>query len=215
MQDALFSALAARRGHIRARWEDLLRLERATSPLANPDALVHLIGQTLDEFYAAVSAGGPGEETAQNHAPAHGHGHAHAHAHGAGEGAEALCPCGRNPFLVYFTAGRQALREGLVMSEASMPVLDKAERDGALVLLDTVYRRIEHREVAAFCALCQFRSGNGSPRGGGRSEVASVTPFPAPIPSGPFGPEPGGPGAPHAVLRAHTRDEFRSLARGA
>jgi hypothetical protein len=47
VQDALMTALSARRPQIHARWETLLRAEKASTPLANPDALVHLIDWTL------------------------------------------------------------------------------------------------------------------------------------------------------------------------
>ena len=57
MQDELMSALLARRSQIRGRWEALLRVERASSPLANPDALVHLLDWTIDEVFRGDDKG--------------------------------------------------------------------------------------------------------------------------------------------------------------
>jgi hypothetical protein len=51
MQECLIRSLSIRRREIHRRWEVLLRLERPETPLANPDALVHMIDWTLDTVF--------------------------------------------------------------------------------------------------------------------------------------------------------------------
>lgn len=128
--------LQARRGEIRAHWETLLRLERATSPLAQPDTLVHLLDTTLEEIYRDLGLWSPRRHPTLAKAP--------------------RCPCGRNPLLAYFAAGRQALRDALIHAQSSGPTPTPGQRDTALACVDQVFEHISGREVAAFCALCQF-----------------------------------------------------------
>ena len=137
MQESMVAALRERRPQIRVRWEGLLRVERANTPLANPDSLVHLIDWTLDEFFRSVQ-NLPSRRRPQRHA-------------------EHECPCGRNPLLAYFAAGEQALRESLILAQSAMKDLAPFARDSALADLDLALQQIARREIAAFCAVCQFR----------------------------------------------------------
>jgi hypothetical protein len=139
MQDSMVAALHARRPQIRARWEDLLRVERANTPLAHPDSLVHLLDWTLDEFFRAVQSLPARRRSVRPFTAAE-------------------CPCGRNPLLAYFAAGEQALRESLVLAQAEAKDLVPFFRDAALVELDLAVRQIARREIEAFCAVCQFRT---------------------------------------------------------
>ncbi|MEY2881203.1 MAG: hypothetical protein RLZZ15_3583 [Verrucomicrobiota bacterium] len=141
MPDDFLRALIASRRDIHARWEILLRIERVNTPLANPDALVFLIGRTLDEVFAVLRVGGDARASAAG-----------------GESARPGCACGRNPLLAYFAAGEQALAEGLVLAQAGMPALLPAPRDAAFAELHRVLRRITRREIEAFCGVCQFRA---------------------------------------------------------
>ncbi len=141
MRENLVNALRVRRPHVRARWEDLLRIERACSPLANPDALVHLLEWTLDEIFLALA--NPLSVRRSRHIERIDYRHG--------------CPCGRNPLLTYFGAGEQALREALVMAQASSPGLEASERDASLEQLDLEFQRIARREIEAFCGVCQYR----------------------------------------------------------
>jgi hypothetical protein len=130
--------LQARRGEIRAHWETLLRLERASSPLAQPDTLVHLLDTTLDEIYRDLELWSPRRHpTAAADAP--------------------RCPCGRNPFLAYFAAGRQAMRDALIRVQTAGPAPTARQRDLTLACVDQVFSHISSREVTSFCGLCQFR----------------------------------------------------------
>lgn len=134
------TALSARRPQIRARWEDVLRAEKVTTPLANPDALVHLIDWTLDEVFRTLQTLPTRRRPLRTFTRS-----------------DIDCPCGRNPLLTYFAAGEQALQESLVLSQAQCLHLDPLERDSALHELNLALRHIARREIGAFCSLCQLR----------------------------------------------------------
>jgi hypothetical protein len=153
MQDELVRALRARRAEIHARWEALLRIEKANTPLANPDALVFMIDWTLDECFASLRPGQPRRRSAG----------------GPAANAKPECPCGRNPLLTYFAAGEQAIEEALILQQASASSIDPVERDNAFAELKHTVREIAHREVEAFCSVCQFRT---SPRTDGVAAAA-------------------------------------------
>ncbi len=138
MQESLLAALCARRPQIRRRWEDLLRVERANTPLADPNSLVHLLDWSLDELFRTMPSL-PARRRPIRAVTA------------------ADCACGRNPLLAYFAAGEQALREALVLAQAEIKNLTPLERDADLADLDYAMRLIGRREVESFCAICQFR----------------------------------------------------------
>lgn len=139
MQSPLLTELLRRRSAIRSRWDILLRTEPVTSPLAHPDSLVHLIDSTLDEIFSVlISSKRPPARAAVHPVSS--------------------CACGRNPLLAYFAAGRQAVREGLVLSQAALAPFDPAQRDSSLCELEDVLDDISGREIEAFCGVCQFRS---------------------------------------------------------
>lgn len=144
VQAALMTALSARRPQIRARWEDLLRAEKVSTPLANPDALVHLIDWTLDEVFRTLLS------LPTRRRPLR-----------AFTRSDIDCPCGRNPLLTYFAAGEQSLQESLVLSQAECLHLEPLERDSALHELNLALRHIARREIGAFCSLCQLRNSGG------------------------------------------------------
>ncbi len=144
MQEELVCALDARRPEIRGRWRALLRAERTTSPLAHPDALVHLVDWTIDEVLAALRTGL--------------HSTAPSPARRKAEALRADCACGRNPLLAFFLAGEQAMLEALVLVQAAQPALDPAARDTAVAELWLVLRHLRRSEVEAFCSLCQHRA---------------------------------------------------------
>jgi hypothetical protein len=141
MQPSLLRELRSQRISIRGRWSTLLRAEPVSTPLALPDALVHLIDSTLDEIFAALeqsSGGAIRRHWVNGHkAPS--------------------CTCRRNPFLAYFIAGEQSMREGLVLAQAANAPVDPIDRDASLAALESVLREISVREIEAFCGVCQFR----------------------------------------------------------
>jgi hypothetical protein len=59
--------------------------------------------------------------------------------------------------LAYFSAGEQAMREALILVQASAAPLDPLQRDASLYELDLVFQQISRREIEAFCGVCQFR----------------------------------------------------------
>ena len=138
METEFLQALEAQRPCIRSNWEHLLRIERINSPLANPDTLVHLLDITLNEIFQALRVWSPRRFSTR-----------------AGV---ATCPCGRNPLLAYFSAGRQAMREALVLAQAITPSLTPRQRDEGLACLEQVFGQIAQREIGSFCAICQFRT---------------------------------------------------------
>jgi len=142
MQESLLNSLCAQRAAIHARWDTLLRTERVTSPLAYPDALVHLIDWALDQLFTSLRD--PAVRRKAEHA-------------GGRSAARPECPCGRNPLLAFFLAGEQALLEALVIEQASHLPIDPAERDTALNELYYVVRAMARREVDAFCSVCRHR----------------------------------------------------------
>ncbi|SDS44653.1 hypothetical protein [Opitutus sp. GAS368] len=132
----MLQALSAQRRDIRLNWEALLRLERPSSPLANPDTLVHLLDRSLEEIFRDLALWSS---------------RAHPHAYAP------QCPCGLNPWLAYLDAGRQALRAALIDVQVATPGLSHAARDEALACLEQVLDHIARREIESFCAVCQSR----------------------------------------------------------
>jgi hypothetical protein len=132
-------ALVEHRRFIHAQWERLLRLDRGNTALARPEALVHLLATTLDEIYTALPAATTRRRPSRQPVPD--------------------CPCGLNPLLDYFAAGRQALRETLVLIQSRQPNLTALERDEAMACIDQILNRIARREILTFCGVCQLRAG--------------------------------------------------------
>jgi hypothetical protein len=147
MQESLLNSLCAQRSAIHARWDTLLRTERVTTPLAYPDALVHLIEWALDQIFTSLRD--PVIQKKAEHA-------------GGRAAARPECPCGRNPLLAFFLAGEQALLEALVLEQASHQPIDPSERDTGLNQLYYVIRAMARREVDAFCSVCQYRQGRSA-----------------------------------------------------
>lgn len=131
-------ALRDRRQEVKGTWERLLLGEKAVTPLGDPRALVHLLDATLGEFYANVEAcpvpPAPGRA-----------------------GAPPACACGRNPFLAYFAAGSQAVRESVIFLQATGIGAAPGSRVAILAAVDAALRKIQDREMVSFCSLCQFR----------------------------------------------------------
>jgi|SRR6187551_2005088 len=136
MDAAIYRALLDHRPTIRSQWEKVLRLDRGSSPLARPATLVYLLDTTLDEIFAILPDWSVRRHPSRMDAPP--------------------CPCGRNPFLAYFAAGRQAMHEGLVTVQARDAALTKHARDEAFACLDQAFQHLARREIEAFCQVCQF-----------------------------------------------------------
>ncbi|MCF7687503.1 MAG: hypothetical protein K9M98_04900 [Cephaloticoccus sp.] len=129
----MLGALRAQRAEIHSRWETLLRIEPANTPLALPDTMVHLIGPTLDEVFAGLA----NPQGLTHIKPAH-------------------CRCGRNPLLAFFRAGELALLESLIMVQVATPDLAKSDREEAVTNLKQILHALSWREIAEFCSVCQY-----------------------------------------------------------
>jgi hypothetical protein len=134
MQEVYLQSLRTRREQIRARWEALLRIERVKTPLANPDTLVYLFDQTLDEVFTAL-----GEAPAQRHP------------------VPPASACEKNPLLAYFIAGEQALMEALVLAQAESNRLDPKERDADVAHLRQIMHKIARRDVGSLEGVLQSK----------------------------------------------------------
>lgn len=153
MQVEIFQALVAQRPGLRINWERLLRVERVSSPLANPDTLVHLLDLTIAEIFKNLQFRSSQPPTTRVTAP--------------------HCPCGLNPLIAYFSAGLQAVREALIYAQVSIPSLAASERDASLARLNEVFAHIARREIESFCGVCQYRRSAQPPRWQPRSTFPS------------------------------------------
>jgi hypothetical protein len=139
MSPPILDALRQRRSSLQTRWETLLRVEPVNTPLALPDAMAHLIPDSLDEIF---------RELARTHEP-------HLTLQQARRTSLPLCGCNRNPYLAHFKAAEQALLEELVLIQAGQPRELRREQDLAEIVLVT--RRLGGGELEAFCSLCVHR----------------------------------------------------------
>jgi hypothetical protein len=132
MYERIIKGLQQRRAQIRARWEALLRIEKVTTPLANPDTLVFALDQSLDEIFTALGQPLP-------HKPDVG----------------SVRSDGPSPWRAYFRAGEQALLESLVLLQAGIDSLDPATRDTTFGSLKQVINNLTQREIEAWGAISQ------------------------------------------------------------
>jgi len=140
MNDSLLRTLQGLRPTILERWEVLLRAEPVTSPLANPDSLVYLMGWTLDRFFTALRGPLARRRIAER---------------GSNRASFAeerdLCACKMNPLLAYFATAELAL------VQAALPTLQPRERESALNIIRLALQVVAKREIDTFCAVCQRR----------------------------------------------------------
>jgi len=140
MPDSLLHNLQALRPTILERWETLLRAEPVTSPLANPDSLVYLMGWTLDRFFTALR--GP---LSRRGITARGSNKVSFHEE------RDVCACKMNPLLAYFATAENAL------IQAALPALQPREREFVLSAIRLALQVVAKREIDTFCAVCQRR----------------------------------------------------------
>ena len=129
MDESSLRTLQAHRPTLRIQWEARLRAAPVTSPLANPDALVHLMEWTLDQVFGELA---PGTILRKITPPP-----------------RSPCPCGLNPLLAYFSTAKISLREALELGSGGGPInpSDAEEMEESLEI-------VARREIATFCALC-------------------------------------------------------------
>lgn len=131
-------SLQSRDPAIRNRWEALLRIEPVSGPLANPDALAHLIPQTLEQIFVLLAK--------PPRAPV---------SVAAAKACVPRCECDHNPYLAYFLSAEQALVEAIVLLEAELTAGERRQSDVAEVML--AVRRIARLEIDTFCGACVHR----------------------------------------------------------
>ncbi len=132
-------AVRRRRAAICKRWDVLLRLERVSSPLANPDTLVHLIPASLDQILA-LSELPPYCDATMTQAVGF---------------KLPSCDCGNNPYLAFYIAGEQAIVEAVVWTQSESA--DRA-RDSDVASVISASRRYASEEIEAFCGMCMHRN---------------------------------------------------------
>jgi hypothetical protein len=136
MDTAVIMALRARSIAIRDRWERLLRVERVSGPLANPDSLLYYIPTTLDHVLdALVNARRRAVPVIPSLALR-----------------RPSCSCGHNPYLAYYVAGEQALLEALVFVQSESGITTEAPQQASI--LQSVIRSIAAQEIDTFCSVC-------------------------------------------------------------
>jgi len=131
MKRSLLHALHRRRPAICARWEALLRLEKAPTALARPDTLVFHFDQTLSEVLSMEPESEPAELPARP-----------------------MCQCDCNPFRHYFAALEQALLETLIWVQVEEPELSPEERVASVGELCQRLRRVAEREIRLLDGVC-------------------------------------------------------------
>ena len=139
MLPTVLQQLQSRSAGLHVRWEMLLRIEPVRTPLANPDALVRLIPDSIAEILTLLQSNS-GEnvsliETQTDRLPA--------------------CHCGRNPYLAYFIAAEQAFVETIVLIQSELPAEHRRERDVAVAI--RTIRELGRSEIDTFCSICAFR----------------------------------------------------------
>jgi len=138
MTPAFLQGLRARRSAIRNQWEALLRVEGMSGPLANPDTLVYLIPDSLEQIFSMLAEGATARQPsgrASSHLPA--------------------CGCGNNPYLAYFLAGEQALVEAVILLQAELHPEGRLKRDVSEIIL--TMRQLARSEIDTFCGVCSHR----------------------------------------------------------
>jgi hypothetical protein len=125
----MISLLEGLRPMIKQRWEALLRAEPIASPLANPDTLVFLMDETLQQIIAALRT--RSVKLGVRHVPT------------VIAPLQGKCACGINPLLAYYTTGRYALREVAEekMGQAFSDVL-------------VFFHRVAQKDIEALCGVC-------------------------------------------------------------
>jgi hypothetical protein len=130
MRSRLPFFLQAHRAGLKAEWRRRLRIEPASSPLANPDMLVYLMDETLTQLESLVRARPTPRwlRLRKTHL----------------EPLRALCPCGLNPLLAYFSAGAEALETVLSVD---------LTKEGKFMLCQG-WHFLAQGEIAALCEGC-------------------------------------------------------------
>ena len=135
---------------LKTAWADRLRAQPASSALAHPEILTHLMDTTLGQYGSLLCARSPARGLARHLASVR-----RLRAPGA-------CRCGLNPLLTYFATGRLALDETLA-------ALDGASRRR----LGFAWDLLAQTEIGLLCSRCEREvAASSSPGSGDRNDGA-------------------------------------------
>ena len=163
MKKAYLEALESHRAEIKRKWEILLRAAPATTPLGNPDALVYLMDESLGQLFSLFRSRSA-HAWLDRHPP-------------ATRLIGTNCHCRLNPLINYFIAGQAALAFAAQDVPRTRHHLDDVAATACIDELLLTFRLLAHREIHAFCEVCQYSPSNAHAAAGG-SNGKPVCPLP-------------------------------------
>ena len=168
MKKAYLEALQGRRAEIKRQWDTLLRAAPPTTPLAHPDTLVHLMDESLRQLFSLFHSRST-RSWLIRHPP-------------TTNRIGSDCHCRLNPLINYFIAGQTALAfvaQSVPREEHHLENLDATACVDELLL---TFRFLSHREINAFCEVCQYSPVNArAANGGAASKPVCPLPWRAPV----------------------------------
>ena len=164
MKLGYLEALDGHRAEIKRKWEVLLRAAPAMTPLGNPDTLVFLMDDSLQQLFSLLRS-----RSAHPWLPGHA---AAARTFGM------TCHCRLNPLINYFIAGEAALAFAAQTVPRSQHHLDDLVATTCVDELLLTFRFLAHREINAFCEVCQYSPPNAR-NGTNGVHNKTVCPLPA------------------------------------
>ena len=163
MKKAYLEALAGHRAEIKRKWEVLLRAAPATTPLGNPDTLVYLMDESIHQLLTLFHSRSA-HQWLSRHPP-------------ATRLIGTSCHCRLNPLINYFIAGQAALAFVAQTIPRTQHQLDEVAASACIDELLLTFRFLAHREIHAFCEVCQYSPVNAHAAGNG-SGGKPVCPLP-------------------------------------
>ncbi len=149
VKKAYLEALESHRAEIKRKWEVLLRAAPPTTPLGNPDALVYLMDESLAQLFSLFRS--RSARTWLSHHPP------------ATRLLDTNSHCRLNPLINYFIAGQAALAFAAQSVPRSRHHLDDVAATACVDELLVTFRLLAHREIHAFCEVCQFSPAHPQP----------------------------------------------------
>jgi hypothetical protein len=164
MKQGYLEALDGHRADIRRTWEILLRAAPATTPLGNPDTLVFLMDESLQQLFSLFRSKSA-HQWLSRHPP-------------AARIVGLSCHCRLNPLINYFIAGHAAMAFAAQTVPRSQHHLDDLAATACVDELLLTFRFLAHREIHAFCEVCQYLPGNARAAANG-AHSKPICPLPA------------------------------------
>ncbi|HWZ95411.1 MAG TPA: hypothetical protein VNW30_09480 [Opitutaceae bacterium] len=130
MRSRLSALVRVNRSRLKAEWRRRLRIDPMSTPQADPDCMVHLMDETLEQLESLVRARPASRwlTLRKTHL----------------EPLRSLCPCGLNPLLAYFSTGGGALK--LVLAEDLT--------NGQKAMVCQAWHFLAQGEIEALCEGC-------------------------------------------------------------